>query len=355
MAYAAGVPRAIVLGGNGQVGSAAAHRLVSAGWEVTSSGQAETRFPQDLLNAGVRFIRSDRYAAQDLGDLLNEGADVVVDCVGYTAEHVRMLLPFRQGVGSLVFISSKAVYVDSQGRHSNSDEPPDFGGPVAEEQPTMAPSDIDYNSREGYGANKVAAENVLLDSAMAVSVLRPSRIHGVGGARPREWVFVKRVLDGRRHVLLARGGRGVNHPTAAVNVAALVEFCAARPATRVLNIADPDAPDGLAISRVIAAHLAHAWTEVLIDDCGPEDLGDHPWNTLPPFVLDTSAAQRLGFVPASSYAETVSAEVDWLVHAARSGDAAGILPPPDDPYFRSFFNYSREDAWLDGHFNNASA
>jgi hypothetical protein len=44
----------------------------------------------------------------------------------------------------------------------------------------MAPSDIDCNSREGYGANKVAAENVLLDSGMAVSVLRPSRIHRTG-------------------------------------------------------------------------------------------------------------------------------------------------------------------------------
>jgi hypothetical protein len=95
----------------------------------------------------------------------------------------------------------------------------------------MTPSGIDYNSREGYGPNKVAAEHVLLDSGMAVSVLQPSRIHGIGDTRPREQVFAKRALDGRRHLLLARGGRGVNHPTAAVNLAALVEFCAARSAT----------------------------------------------------------------------------------------------------------------------------
>lgn len=352
MPYTAGVPRAIVLGGNGQVGSAAALKLVSAGWEVTSSGQAETRFPQDLRDAGVRFIQSDRYAAEDIRELLNEGADVVVDCVGYTAAHVRMLLPFRQSIGSLVFISTKAVYVDDHGRHSNSDEPPHFAAPVTEKQPTMTPSNVDYNSRVGYGANKVAAEHVLLDSGMAVSILRPSRIHGIGGTRPREWVFVKRVLDGRRCLLLAHGGRGINHPTAAVNLAALVEFCAARPATRILNSADPDAPDGRMISRIIATHLAHTWDEVLLDATAPEDLGDHPWNTLPPFVLDTSAAKRLGFVPVGSYAETVHAEVNWLVTAARSGDPAGVLPSPDDPHFQSFFNYAREDAWLDGRFNN---
>ena len=339
--------RAIVLGGNGQVGAAAAVKLAAAGWEVTSTGRTTDRFPQELREAGVSFARSDRYAAGDLGELLRPGADAVIDCVGYTAAHARMLLPFRQSIGSVVFISSKAVYVDGQGCHSNSDEPPDFGGPVTEQQPTMAPSEADYNSREGYGANKVAAENVLLDSGMAVTILRPSRIHGVGTRRPREWVFVKRALDGRQNLLLARGGRGANHPTAAVNLAALVAFCAERPAARILNSADPDAPDGLAISRIIAAHMNHEWAEVLLGETAPSDLGDHPWNTLPPFILDTSAAQRLGFVPVGTYAETVKTEIDWLVQAARSAHPAAVLPSPDDPYFRPFFEYAREDAWLE--------
>jgi nucleoside-diphosphate-sugar epimerase len=246
-----------------------------------------------------------------------------------------------------VFISSKAVYVDEQGRHSNSDEPPEFGHPVTEAQQTVAPSDIDHDSREGYGANKVAAEQVLLDSGMTASVLRPSRIHGVRTARPREWVFVKRVLDARPHLLLAHGGRGTNHPTAAVNLAALVEFCASNPGTRILNSADPDAPDGLAIARTIASHLSHSWREILLNETAPGRLGDHPWNTLPPFVLDTSAAERLGFVPVGSYADTVRAEVDWLVTAARSGDSSGVLPPTGDPFFLPFFDYAREDAWLD--------
>ena len=344
------MPRAVVLGGNGPVGSTAALRLASAGWEVTSTGQAQRRFPQALADVGVRFVRSDRYAADDLEQVLRTGADLVVDCVGYTAEHARLLLPFQQSIGSLVFISSKAVYVDDEGRHANSDEPPTFAGPVAETQPTMTPSDADYSSREGYGANKVAAEVALLDSGMSVSVLRPSRIHGVGAARPLEWVFVKRALDKRRHLLLANEGRGINHPTAAVNLAALVELCATNPGTRILNSADPDAPDGLTISRIVAAHLGHAWSEVLLDATAPDGLGDHPWNTVPPVVLDTTAAERLGFVPVGSYAETVRPELDWLVTAARSGDPTGLLPPPQDPAFQPFFDYAREDAWLDERF-----
>ena len=341
------MPKAVVLGGNGQVGSAAARALLAAGWDVTSSGRSEARFPVDLREAGARFVQSDRYAVRDLRDLLHDGADVVVDTIAYTADQARMLLPLRGDIGSLVFISSKAVYVDEQGRHSNSVEPPEFSGPVTDEQPTMTPSsDIDHNSAQGYGANKVAAEQVLLGSGMAVSVLRPSRVHGLDAAQPREWVFVKRVLDGRAHVLLAYGGRGVNHPTAAVNLAALVAFCASRPGTRVLNSADPDAPDGLTISRVIAARLGHTWNEVLLDDTAPEGLGDHPWNTLPPFVLDTSAAKRLGFVPVGTYADTVGPEVDQLAAAGRTGDPTGILPASADTDFAHFFDYGREDAWL---------
>jgi nucleoside-diphosphate-sugar epimerase len=326
--------RAIVLGGNGQVGAAAARRLASCGWDVTTSGR---RPASSLEEAGIRYRQSDRYSPDDLRTLLGSGADVVVDCVGYTGEHARMLLPYLHTIGSLIFISSKAVYVDDHGHHSNSDEPPSFAGPVTEEQPTMRPSDVDFNSREGYGANKVAAEQALLESDFPVSVLRPSRIHGVGAERPREWVFVKRVLDRRRHVLLAHGGRGANHPTAAVNLAALIEFCAARPGTRILNSADPDAPDGLAISRHVAAHLGHEWDEVLLEDTAPDGLGDHPWNTLPPFILDTSAAERLGFVPVGTYAETVTAEIDWLVAGSE----------PDDSYFQPFFDYVREDTWLE--------
>lgn len=177
------MPKAVVLGGNGQVGSAAARALLTGGWAVTCTGRAEARFPSDLREAGVRFPPSDRYVANDLRNVLHEGAGVVVDCVAYTADQARMLLPFRDDIGSLVFISTKAVYVDEQGRHSNSLMPPAFSRPITQSQATLMPSDIDYNSPEGYGANKVAAEQVVLESGMAVSVLRPRRRSGSGLCR----------------------------------------------------------------------------------------------------------------------------------------------------------------------------
>ena len=69
-----------------------------------------------------------------------------MDCICYSAAQGRLLLPLARQASSTVMISTKAVYVDGAGHHSNSDTPPRFSGPVTEEQPTMPPGTMDYNS-----------------------------------------------------------------------------------------------------------------------------------------------------------------------------------------------------------------
>ncbi|WP_433755893.1 NAD-dependent epimerase/dehydratase family protein [Nocardia sp. CA-135398] len=334
------MPHALIVGGSGVIGRAIALRLAAAGWQVRATGR--TSLPAELHTAGVGFIAADR---ADMNRELAAGVDLLVDCVCYTADDARALVELARDAGSTVLLSSKAVYIDSAGNHSNSDIEPRFDGPLDESAPTMPPSDIDYNSRAGYGANKVAAEQISLDSGLPITVLRPSRVHGVGNRRPREWVFVKRILDGRRSILLRRRGNGIVHTTAAANIAALVETVAHNPGTRILNIADPDAPTALGISRIVARHLVHDWTEALLDD---QPLGRTPWDSAHPVVLDTSAAVALGYQPVGDYATTVTAQLDWLISAARSGDPSRILPPDNDPYFGQFFDYPAEDEFLAG-------
>jgi nucleoside-diphosphate-sugar epimerase len=242
-----------------------------------------------------------------------------------------------------------AVYVDGAGRHSNSATAPQFDGPIRETQGTLAPGDADSMTREGYGPNKVAAEQVLLDSGRPITVLRPSKIHGPGVRRPREWIFVKRVLDRRPAVFLAHRGVGVDHPTAAANIAALIEVVAAKPGQRILNIGDPDAPSALEISRAIARQLNHVWDEVLLDDGADPTLGRHPWDAPHPIVLDMTAAVELGYTPAGDYAATVAEEVEWLVSAACGGEGAENLPGPEDAFFGPMLDYAAEDCYLAAH------
>ncbi len=331
------MPRALILGGTGLVGRAIAIRLLHAGWDVHVTGRDPAHLPAAVATAGGRFVRALRDEQAEILAAFGKGADLLVDCICFTAAQARLLVPLAREAGSTALISSKAVYVDAAGNHSNSDAPPRYDGPIRETQPTLPPGEMPYDSREGYGPNKVAAEQVLLESGAPVSVLRPSKIHGPGASPAREWVFVKRVLDGRRHVLLARRGEGTDHPTAAANLAALVETVAARPGTRILNSADPDAPSGLEIARTVARHLGHEWEEVLLDEDAADGLGSHPWDRAHPVVLDTNAARELGYEPAGDYAATVAAELDWLV---------GLEDKPSDPFFAGCFDYAAEDRYL---------
>lgn len=341
------MPRAVVLGGTGLVGRAVARRLLRAGWQVDLTGRDPTHLPDDVAAAGGRFVAAEREDTGRLRGVFGEGADLLVDCICYTAAAAEDLLPLARNAASTVMISSKAVYVDDLGNHSNSPALPNFPHPLRETQPTLAPRrDIPYASAEGYGPNKVAAEQVLLDSGLPVTILRPSKIHGEGAANPREWVFVKRVLDQRPVVMLAHRGAGGDHTTAAANIAALVETVATRPGCRILNSADPDALDGLAIARTVARYLGHHWYEVLLDDDADPRLGGHPWDRRPPVVLDTTAAVALGYEPAGDYASTAAEEIDWLVSAARAGDPARVLPAADDPSYVRYLDYTAEDAYL---------
>jgi nucleoside-diphosphate-sugar epimerase len=280
------MPCALILGGTGAVGRAVARCLLDF-------CPADRNDPVALAAAAA-----------------GGGVHLLVDCICFNAEDACLLLPLARHANSTVMISSKAVYVDDTGRHSNTTDSPRFAGAVTEEQATMAPGTMDYRSREGYGANKVAAERVLL----------------------------------------AAGGAGADHTSAASNIAALIQVIAERPGRRTLNAADPDTPNGLAISRTVASLMDHRWREeLLLDDDAPPEVGRHPWHRLPPFVLDMSAADALGYRPVGDYATTVAEEVRWLVRAA---EASGQTSPPaevDNQRFAGHFDYAAEDTYLSRH------
>ncbi len=304
----------------------------------TSPG-AIRHLPVALAEAGVGFSRLDRTdpdAAAALSRVVGEGADLLVDCACFTAADAARLLTVGAGVASTVMISSRRSYVDDAGNHVNGDVPPRFGGPVAETAPTLAPGAGDHDSREGYGPNKVAAERLLLDSGLPVTVLRAVQGARPGARDPREWVFVLGLFAGRRTLPVAHPD-AVDHTTAAANTAALIETVAARPGARVLNSADPDAPTVLDVARAVAAAMDRTFDEVLLDPAeaaAHPDLGRTPWDAPSPFVLDTTAAEALGYRPAGSYARRSARRSagSWRPPAAAPTPACSLprrsTPPP---------------------------
>ncbi|MCP1502915.1 nucleoside-diphosphate-sugar epimerase [Curtobacterium herbarum] len=341
--------RAVVLGGTGGIGSQVARELLDVSgrggddWEVEVVSRTGGPVADELLARGAVGRPGDRRDTAFLRELLRPGADLLVDTVGVTRDDALQLAPFLDDVGSTVFVSSKAVYADEQGRHANSVDKPVFGGAVTELQPTVPPGDADPTSRDGYGAAKVAAEQVLLDHGAPVTVLRPSKVYGVGIGRPREWFVVRRVLDGRERILLADEGRGVDHTTAASGIASLVRLVADAPDRRILNVADDTAPSVLEIVRTVGGHLGHTFDEVLLGEDAPAFVGLTPWSVPSPFVLETTAARSLGWVP-PRFADAVVPEIDWLVETAHRTPVDGDVPWAADPFWDRMFDYGPEDA-----------
>lgn len=339
--------RAVLLGGTGGIGNAIARRLLDADddWEIDVVARHGGPTADALVARGARFVGGDRRDSSLLRELLRGGADLLVDGVCATRTDAAQLLPYLPDVGSTVMLSTKAVYADEQGRHANSLDRPVFPVPISERQPTVPAGDDDPTGRDGYAANKVAAEQLLLDHGAPVTVLRPGKVYGTGIGRPREWFVVRRVLDGRERIVLADHGRSVDHTTAASGIASLVALVAEQPDRRILNVADDPAPSVLDIVRTITAHLDHRFEEVLLDADAPAFLGTNPWSTPTPVVLDLADARALGWEP-PRFAEAVLPELDWIVETARSTPVSGDVPWAADPFFERSFDYGPEDAAL---------
>ncbi|WP_125610050.1 NAD-dependent epimerase/dehydratase family protein [Specibacter cremeus] len=307
--------RAIILGGTGAIGGATASRLAAAGWTVDVVGRDPAAMPAELASINVRFHAVERSDTRGIQQLVGDGVDLLVDLLAYRGADVRELLPVMASAATAVLVSSRAVYVDSFGRHVNGGAPPRFDGAIKEDTPTLPPAgnDVDPFSREGYARSKVAAEQVALDSGLPVTIIRPSKVHGRWARNARTRSFVERMLRGERAIALADRGTSIDHLSAAVNTAALIETIAVQPAPRILNSADPDTPNAEQIVRAIGTRLDWGGRLELLDNGDPHpERGQHPWRSAHPMVLDTTASELLGYVPVGSGLDLIMEEVDWV-------------------------------------------
>jgi nucleoside-diphosphate-sugar epimerase len=336
---------ALVIGGSGQIGRAAVPALVADGWEVRVLTRDLAAHGAQLEEWGAAPVPGDRHDADALDRALGGGVDVLVDVVAYDDRDAEPLLARRDRIGSAVVVSSAAVYVDEHGDGFESEEFGAFPVPVTEDQPTVEPG------RGSYATGKVALERAWLTADdVPTTVLRPGAIHGPGCRQPREWTFVKRVLDGRDVRVLAYAGASRFHTTSTQVLAELVRLAAGRPDDRVLNAADPEALTVAEIGEAVDDALGVRTRTVTLAGPPVDDLGLTPWSVPRPMVLDMAAAGRaLGYEAPGGYAETVRPAVAWLVEQARAGDWRSAFPG----FVRmeamgDFFAYEAEDRLLAG-------
>lgn len=314
------MPSAFVLGGTGQIGVAAARRLAERGFEVTVAARGEGG-----------DVRVDRDVPGELESVV-DGFDVLVDVIPFTLDHGRQLAALAGRVGSVIAISSAAVY-----GWGDADEP--LPTPIPEDQETVAAGD------ESYATRKRGIELILEEAELPATSLRAGAIYGPHTKHSREWYFVQRALDGRQTIVLARRGEGRFNTLSVENLAELIALSATQPGKRILNAGDPSTPTAVEIGRAIAAAMGREWDEVLMP--GPEEgtVGTHPWNVHSPFILDmTRAHEELGYEPLTDYAQAVPETVDWLVRAVGGRPWREVLTASE--YLETMFDYAAEDGFL---------
>lgn len=220
---------------------------------------------------------------------------------------------------------------------------PEFAAAITEEQPVVAPGPASYSTR------KVALERALLDGAKTpAAILRPCAVHGPGSRAPREWFFVKRLLDGRTRIPLAYKGESRFHTAAAINIAALLETLAGTSLTGIWNIADPETPSVAEIARAIMDTMGRTAELVPLKTEGyPPRAGVTPWSLPHPVICSTQKACRAGYRPESGYAAAVKPLCDWLAASIDTGDWREDLPGLA-AYPWNLFDYAAEDAVLAG-------
>ncbi|HJQ51351.1 MAG TPA: NAD-dependent epimerase/dehydratase family protein [Gaiellaceae bacterium] len=325
------MPRAVLIGGNGMIGRAAARALAGDGWEVVAVSRSGS-LPEGLAELGVQAAVADRSDDAELRAVLGSGADVVLDTMAFTREHGEQLNALAGLVGSLIVISSASVYADDEGRAFDGEgDSPVMPVPILETQRTAEPGDATYSTR------KAELEQTLLEGPLPSTLLRACAIHGPGAKHPREVFFVKRAVDGRRRVALAWKGESRFHTTSVANLAELIRLAAVRPGDRALNAGDPDPPTTLGICRAIGDALGHEFEPVLL----PRDEYENPWAAEQPFVVAmTEAEQELGYRPVATYPEAVRETCAWLVGELEAGSNW------DGTYLEGMLDYAAEDEVL---------
>lgn len=328
------MPRAVIVGGTGQIGFAAGRRLLSEAWDVTIVSRHATALPD-----GCRHVEADARDTERLGDVVGSDTDLLLSCVAFDASDAECLALAGRAAGRIMTISSASVYRDDEGRTLDEASDcgfPAFSVPLTEQSPTVAPGPETYSTR------KVAMENALLSrAACPVTILRPCAIHGPESKHAREWWFVKRLLDGRAAIPLAYGGRSRFQTTSVAAIADTVLRAVAGDLPAVANVSDADSPTVAEIGRTIMDIMDVRAELIGLPDAPsyPPGLGATPWSIPRPMVCSAAATSE------ATYARSAEPAVRWLVEEVRSDNWRERLPQLA-AYPKDHFNYQADERAL---------
>ena len=224
-----GKPTALVIGGTGPTGPSLVNGLIDRGF--TTAILHTGRYEVDEIPDHVEHIHTNPFKIDEVANAVGPRTfDIVYSMYG----RLRDIAPFFVGrTGKFVAVGGMPSYLGFA-----SPEllwPPGLPVPTREDAPR---SGLEENEKT---ARMVASEDIVFAHHPGATLFRYPLIYGPRQLIPREWLVVRRVLDGRRRMIVADGGLTLRTAGYAPNVGHALTLVADDPeiaAGKIYNVAD---------------------------------------------------------------------------------------------------------------------
>jgi len=327
--------RVLVIGGTGPTGIPLVRGLVERGLDVSILHRGHHERAE--TPASVRHLHHDPYDDRDLErGLEGRTFDVVVAMYG----RLRSIARLTAGrAGAFVSVGGVPAYRGWMNPWLH--DPPGLPVPVREDATTVSSPDDD---EKGYRI--VRTESTVFEHHPRATHFRYPYVYGPHQLAPREWSIVRRVLDGRRHLVVADDGLTLHHHGYTENLAHALLLAIGEPdaaSGKIFNVGDEEVLSVRQVVEIVAGALGHRFEIVSL----PYDLAI-PARPLLAQPLPTHRVLDLGQVRRDlAYRDLVPAR-EALARTARW--LADHPPEPgstEEVVLTDTFDYTAEDRLID--------
>jgi nucleoside-diphosphate-sugar epimerase len=340
--------RILLIGGNGFIGQFAVAALKQQGHTLAVFHRGTTAAP-----SGVDEILGDRHQLNvSTQDLKRFAPDVVIDLVMSSGPQAKELMNIFRGVARrVVMLSSIDVYRAIDVSHGTESGPLQ-AVPLTEESELRRslhpyPAESMQLMRKIFpwvtdDYDKIPAERIVMnDPELPGTVLRLPMVYGPGDRLHRFYPVVKRIADGRDHIIFADALAGWRSPRGYVeNVAAAIALAATddHAERRIYNVCEEPSFSELEWARKIASEMRWKGEFVVLPaERTPRHLLK-PGNAAQHWTASSVRIRHeLGYEEPVAIEDAIRQTISW---ERKNPPAEALL---------SQFDYAAEDAAVAGH------
>ena len=242
---------ALIIGGSGPTGHFIVNGLVRAGYALTMLTRGLHDVPE--LPTGIQRWKADPYDPDSLADALSgQRFDLCVATYGRLRDIARLT---AGQVGHFVSVGGAPAYRGYMNPALHT--PAGLPAPTDERAETVRDE-----SEDSKGYRVARTERAVFRHHPDATHFRYPFVYGPYQLAPREWCIVRRILDGRPHIVLPDGGLTLHSYGYAENLAAAVLLAVAQPkaaAGQIYNCADERALTLRQVVEIITEALGHRW------------------------------------------------------------------------------------------------